>query len=59
MKLAVDHNHVTGEVRGLVCQRCNMALHFLENEEWRTVAEEYLRNPPAVRCRPLLADDAA
>ena len=24
--LSVDHNHVTGELRGLVCYRCNTAL---------------------------------
>ena len=24
--LAVDHNHITGQIRGLLCSRCNMAI---------------------------------
>lgn len=61
LKLAVDHNHATGEIRGLVCQRCNMALHFLENRTWYEAARRYLDDPPARavslrRCSPLLAE---
>ena len=42
--LAVDHNHITGEVRGLLCQNCNTGLgQFSESPEMLDRAAEYLR----------------
>ena len=29
--LAIDHNHVTNEIRGLLCQKCNQALGLLND----------------------------
>jgi hypothetical protein len=40
--LAVDHDHETGEVRGLLCFRCNTRLHILENKDIKNAAQSYL-----------------
>ena len=44
-KLSVDHNHTTGEVRGLLCRECNMGLgKFKDSVYLLGKAIEYL-NP--------------
>lgn len=51
-KLAVDHNHQTGEVRGLLCKPCNrygLGVFARDNPEIFDRAADYLRNPPARR----------
>ncbi len=40
--LALDHNHRTGQQRGLLCFRCNIYLAVLENENFVSAAQEYL-----------------
>ncbi|MCP4251056.1 MAG: hypothetical protein GY778_28800 [bacterium] len=42
-RLAVDHCHETGEIRGLLCGRCNVALGMLRDDpELLRAAAEYL-----------------
>ena len=49
MRLAVDHDHKTGAVRGLLCKRCNHDLlgSAHDSVEILEAAIDYLTNPPA------------
>lgn len=41
--LAIDHNHSTGKVRGLLCQSCNIGLgHFKDSIDLLINARDYL-----------------
>jgi len=40
--LAVDHDHITGKVRGLLCRTCNTKLNVVEDIEFNQKAFAYL-----------------
>lgn len=44
-RLAVDHDHATGYVRGLLCKPCNSVLaHFRDDEKAALRCHDYLKN---------------
>ena len=48
-KLSVDHNHRTGQVRGLLCLKCNNAIGFFEeNRRIMIDAVAYLKGPSMI-----------
>jgi hypothetical protein len=42
LKNYVDHDHVTGNVRGILCNRCNIRLAAVEDAMWLERAKRYL-----------------
>lgn len=40
---AIDHDHKTGKVRGYICNKCNMGLHYIEDKELSNNMNRYLK----------------
>lgn len=39
----VDHCHKTKKVRGILCRKCNISLHYIESFNFLTAAQRYLQ----------------
>lgn len=44
-KVHIDHDHVTGLIRGIICSWCNSKLPVLDDEQWLENAKHYLNQP--------------
>lgn len=55
--LAVDHDHGTGEVRGLLCQECNLILGLADDDIERLLALADYLNVEALSSHPHRAED--
>lgn len=42
--LGLDHNHITGQWRGLLCDTCNMRMSLLEDQELVAKMMGYLKS---------------
>jgi len=43
LNFCIDHSHVSGQVRGLLCNLCNTKLRTLDDPEWNAKAQIYLQ----------------
>jgi len=41
-KFGIDHNHITGKVRGILCNSCNLGIGYLEKPNFVEIATIYL-----------------
>ena len=56
--LSVDHDHITGEIRGLLCSACNIAIGYMNDSVERlNSAIQYLSKARKIHERPARIDN--
>jgi hypothetical protein len=50
----LDHDHITGEIRGILCHRCNVRMQVFDETDWLVRALAYKTKPGI---KPYWADD--
>lgn len=48
---SLDHDHATGEPRGVICARCNHGLHYVDRPDWLQRALVYVQTTGARSAR--------
>lgn len=57
-KLGIDHDHITGKVRGLLCDKCNTGIAFLNEDSSLLVsAAVYLEASKISKLLPLVTNE--
>ncbi len=57
-RLSIDHDHNTGDIRGLLCHNCNVAIgHLNDDPELLDAAAGYLRTASRRHLQLLKAGD--
>ena len=50
---SLDHDHLTGKARGALCRKCNLIMHYMDNEAWVRRAKAYIHASKITKAKGL------